>query len=152
MTIKTSKFSRTFDKYDYVDCFNYMHLHDQLKYYKCGFSKVTDHACREIRHGRLKREDATKLVAYYTDAALENETLFSNWLGTTNNSVKFVMDMHRNPAYWEEKSPQKWEYKRSTSLDGSQHQKKISRRMYFVNNEYKEKSDSDYTIIGKGYP
>ena len=33
-------------------------LHDVLKYYKSGFSKVTDHACREIRYGRLNRYTA----------------------------------------------------------------------------------------------
>ena len=25
---KTDKFNRTFDKYDFVDCFNYMNIHD----------------------------------------------------------------------------------------------------------------------------
>ena len=51
----TSKFSRTFDCYDFVDCYNYMNIHDILKLYKHGYSKVTDHATREIRHGRLSR-------------------------------------------------------------------------------------------------
>ena len=51
----TSDFSRTFDRYDYVDCYNYMNLHDILKLYKHGYSKVTDHACREIRHNRLDK-------------------------------------------------------------------------------------------------
>src|SRR3990167_8444499 len=41
---RTSAFNRTFDCYDHVDCFNYMNLHDQLKLFKHGFSKVTDHA------------------------------------------------------------------------------------------------------------
>jgi hypothetical protein len=45
-----ASFARTFDTYDFVDCFNYMDIHDILKLYKHGYSKVTDHACREIRH------------------------------------------------------------------------------------------------------
>ena len=45
---KPSLFTRTFDTYDYPDCFNYMTLHDILKLYKHGYSKVTDHAVREI--------------------------------------------------------------------------------------------------------
>ena len=57
---KTSNFQRTFDKYDYIDCFNYMNLHDQIKLFKHGYSKVTDHATREIRFGRLKRSEAIK--------------------------------------------------------------------------------------------
>ena len=27
----TRKFNRTFDKYEYVDCFNYLEIHDLLK-------------------------------------------------------------------------------------------------------------------------
>ena len=37
---KTSSFNRTFDCYDYVDCFNYMGLHDLLKLYKIGRAHV----------------------------------------------------------------------------------------------------------------
>ena len=58
----TSSFARTFDCYDYVDCYNYMNLHDTLKLYKHGYSKVTDHACREIRFGRLTREEGLHLI------------------------------------------------------------------------------------------
>ena len=47
---KSSKLNRTFDTYDHVDDWFYMNLHDKLKEVKHGFSKVTDHACREIRH------------------------------------------------------------------------------------------------------
>ena len=53
---QSSSFSRTFDTYDFVDCFNYMDIHDQLKFYKHGYSKVTDHACREIRFKRIDRK------------------------------------------------------------------------------------------------
>ena len=145
---KTCNFSRTFDKYDYVDCFNYMHLHDQLKYYKCGFSKVTDHACREIRHGRLDRKNAKKLVSHYTNKSIENTTLFSEWLGTTDNSIKFVMDMHRNPKYWEEKLPQNWKY--NGLIKPSAKDNLID--IIFKNNDYKNQDDLRYITIGRGYP
>ena len=62
---KTLNFYRTFDVYDHVDCFNYMNIHDLLKLYKLGYSKVTDHACREIRHGRISRNLAIKLIKNY---------------------------------------------------------------------------------------
>jgi N-acetyl sugar amidotransferase len=39
-----ASFSRTFDAYDHVDCYNFMDIHDHIKYLKCGYSKVTDHA------------------------------------------------------------------------------------------------------------
>ena len=55
---ETSEFSRSFDTYEHVDCFNYMDIHDQLKLIKHGYSRVTDHATREIRHKRILRKRA----------------------------------------------------------------------------------------------
>ena len=56
---KSSKMSRTFDTYDHVDCYNYMHIHDLLKLYKCGYSKIT--VMREIHNKRITRENGIKL-------------------------------------------------------------------------------------------
>ena len=42
-----------------------MNVHDYLKQCKHGYSKVTDHVCREIRHKRILREDGIKIVKYY---------------------------------------------------------------------------------------
>ena len=77
---ETSKFDRTFDCYDFVDCYNYMNLHDIIKYYKTGISKVTDHATREIRHGRLSKKDALGLVAYHQSFDAKYQELFVNGL------------------------------------------------------------------------
>ena len=66
----TSSFPRTFDCYDFVDCFNYMNLHDEIKLIKHGFSKVTDHACREIRHGRFGHFPAHFRSAVFTGSAV----------------------------------------------------------------------------------
>ena len=57
----TRNFNRTFDKYEYVDYFNYLEIHDLLKKNKHGYTKVTDQASREIRFGRLNRND-TKII------------------------------------------------------------------------------------------
>ena len=149
---KTDEFRRTFDKYDFVDCFNYMHIHDTLKYYKCGFSKVTDHACREIRHGRLSRSDALALVEYHSKLGFDNLALFSEWLGTTSNSVKFVLDMHRNPVYWKETTPQVWEninLENHTEIASSV---AMSKKLSFLDNEYKNNPADKYITVGKGYP
>lgn len=106
----TSAFSRTFDCYDYVDCFNYMNLHDQLKLCKQGFSKVTDHACREIRHGRLTREQGLARVREYEQAPIEYSELFCNWLNITPQSLRFLLDQHRSRKFWHEISPGQWEF------------------------------------------
>lgn len=47
-------------------------IHDYFKYLKFGFSRATDHASLDIRHGnRLTRRDAFRLVAKYDDTLRE---------------------------------------------------------------------------------
>jgi hypothetical protein len=105
---KGASFSRTFDTYDYVDCFNYMGLHDLLKMIKHGFSKVTDHACREIRHGRLSRSEALLLVRHYEQRDVLHIEQFCTWLNINPRSLPFMLDQHRNKAIWIQKDVNNW--------------------------------------------
>ena len=50
------------------DYFKYMNIHNVLKLYEHGYSKVTDHVCCEIRHKRFNREDCLALVRKYEKA------------------------------------------------------------------------------------
>ena len=101
---------RTFDKYDFADCFNYMNIHDILKIYRHGYSKVTDHACREIRFKRLTRETAIQLVSYYELQEVKYLDLFCEWLGIDEWSLQFILNQFRSPKYWKQNSPSDWAY------------------------------------------
>ena len=131
---KTTKFSRTFDCYDYVDCHNYMHLHDDIKFRKTGISKVTDHACREIRHGRLSREYGAKLVDYYQNRSVEHTDIFLDWLGINTKGLSFILDGFTNYTY----SKSNFEVKElfNVRLKGFTVSDKVE--------------DEGYVIIGKG--
>ena len=58
------RLSRTFDCYDYSDSLLYSDLHD-LKYYKHGYSKVTDHVSREIRLRITKEFGRKSLIIFH---------------------------------------------------------------------------------------
>jgi N-acetyl sugar amidotransferase len=106
----TASFNRTFDCYDYVDCFNYMDFHDILKAYKHGYSKVTDHASREIRFGRLTRDQGEALVAKYEHTPVKYLEQFGEWLGVPTRSLQFIADQHRNPNFWAAMEPGRWTF------------------------------------------
>ena len=89
---KSSKLNRTFDTYDHVDDWFYMNIHDILKQKKHGFSKITDHACREIRHKRISREDAKNLISFYSEMPPLYNKLFCDWLGVDIGSIDFILD------------------------------------------------------------
>ena len=62
---ETAVQQRTFDTYNHADCQHYAGLHDQIKFLKHGYGKATDHACREIRLGRMSREEGIEMVRRY---------------------------------------------------------------------------------------
>lgn len=147
-----ARFARTFDTYDYVDCFNYMDLHDHLKLMKHGYSKVTDHACREIRHGRISRDEGLALVRAYEEAPMQHLGKFLDWLGLDPTGLNFIIGEHRSPRVWDEVMPGRWERRvpvSETAADTAAIETRI---------DFKAGSSLDYTgrdryiTIGKGYP
>lgn len=150
---RTAKFERTFDTYDYVDCFNYMDLHDQLKLYKHGFSKVTDHATREIRHRRLSREKGLNLVKKYEQKNIKYSKLFMKWLGVNERSLQFILDQHRNLNFWTQTEFGQWKFNgwsaqnNCSNINSSQH----SLITFEVNDKLESNKDTNYITIGKGW-
>lgn len=152
---RTARFARTFDAYDHVDCFNYMQLHDLLKLYKHGYSKVTDHASREIRHGRLTRAQGAALVRRHELQAPQYVDLFCDWLGVTRGSLDFLMDQHKNPKYWSTPEPGRWDFhgwssqREQTEADVT---KLAPSATFAANSELDTRATPQYIIVGKGYP
>jgi len=153
----SSNFHRTFDSYDHVDCFNYMGIHDELKLFKNGYSKVTDHASREIRHGRLTRDQGLSLVKKYELIQSEFKNVFNKWLGLDKLGLKFLMDQCRNSKYFKEESPGKFKFSGwSTKNFGSNGIINSKNNLEYTTNsdlvEGHKGDDIKYITIGKGYP
>lgn len=149
---KSAEFSRTFDSYDHVDCYNFMDLHDHIKLLKHGYSKVTDHAVREIRHGRINREQAIALVKHHEQAPLRHVDKFCEWLGIDERSLSFIMDQHRNHLHWAQTSPGTW-----TRLACAPHESMDKTCQYpetgfIANGELAPEGQDAYITIGKGWP
>lgn len=156
---KTTINNRTFETYDHVDCYNYHDLHDMLKLYKHGYSKVTDHATREIRHGRINKSEAQKLVTFYELKKFKYTDYFREWLGIDSTALKFIIDLHKNKNFWEieDWNLKLWKFKGlSKKRDIKKNKlsvKKIEKKMKFVSNDkIMGKNKIKYYIIGKGYP
>ena len=147
-----ARFARTFDCYDHVDCYNFMDLHDQIKLYKHGYSKVTDHASREIRHGRLTRTKARSLVLRHEHAPLQHDDKLCEWLGTDKRGLQFVLDQHRNPRFWTQSRPGHWDFHGWSSLDLDKVTDDRVEPGFTATDTLEDNGDGRYIIYGKGYP
>jgi len=148
---KTSNFERTFDCYDYTDCYNYMNIHDLLKLYKQGFSKVTDHATREIRHGRLTRKQAIMLVRKYEMAIPGHLDKFYEWLGVTPRGLNFVLDQHRNRKFWTQEN-NNWVFRGISTFFDKDDVFDVKKKIFFVNSDSLDSREkSKYVTFGKGF-
>ena len=146
---KGSNLARTFDSYDHADCFVYSNLHDLLKLYKHGYSKVTDQVCREIRFGRIDRVTGERLVAFYENQQPEYMDLFCDWLGVDRRSLYFSLNRHRNKKFWSEIEPDIWIRNNAMSVTSAPPlDKAISYSC--VEDLSDEKYERAYINVGKG--
>ena len=87
-----AKNTRTFDTFDRIDDVVYMTVHDLLKFSKFGYSRVTDSLCREIRFGRISRNDAKEVEAFYQSQFPHKEIeKFTDWLGMHPEGIEWIL-------------------------------------------------------------
>ena len=148
---KGAQFARTFDTYDHVDCYNFMDLHDHLKMIKHGYSKVTDHACREIRYGRLTRDQGQALVSAYEGEGLQHADKFCDWLGVEWRSLEFIMNQHRNPKIWSQEVPGHWIRVMPRDRTKNDVTPLLKSLRFDRHSDLTDGMQDRYIVIGKGY-
>lgn len=87
---------RTFDTYNDIDDMHFTGMHDLLKIRKVGYGKVLDDACREIRYGRLRRDEAIALVAHHAQQEAPNIDALSQFIGMERDDILRVADAWRD--------------------------------------------------------
>jgi N-acetyl sugar amidotransferase len=92
----TGPLPRTFDTYNDVDDLHYAGAHDVAKLHKVGYGKATDHACREIRFGRLTRTEALGLVNAYQNRPAPDLTALSTFVGMSESEILSCFDRYRD--------------------------------------------------------
>lgn len=142
--------SRTFDKYDHADCYVYSNIHDVFKYLKHGYSKVTDQACREIRFGRLTRQQAKVLVAHYEGQTPDHMEKFCDWLDVNPTGLKLAIERHRNKALWGKNEQDVWQRLDSMVVEDAPSPKQTDLSYPHSEELTYEDSESKYITIGKG--
>jgi N-acetyl sugar amidotransferase len=80
----------SFDIYERAGSSVYYTIHDLLKLKRRGYRKITDHLVREIRHKRIDREAAQKVLSAY-DAKKVDIKPFFDWLDVSSSGYEWFV-------------------------------------------------------------
>ncbi len=107
--VNEEPFERTYRRMSNLDDMHENGAHDYLKYVKFGYGRGTDHACKDIRSGKMTREEGIEMVRKY-DAVKPMKDL-SRWLeyvGMSEEEFDETADTFRDPRVWTKNSRGEW--------------------------------------------
>ncbi|EQB34424.1 hypothetical protein M947_11115 [Sulfurimonas hongkongensis] len=93
-------FERTFTKTSNLDDMHENGIHDYMKYIKFGYGRATDHACREIRKGRMSRKEAIPIVLKMDPIKSKDLYRWLDYVGWSEEEFDKIADTFRDPRVW----------------------------------------------------
>ncbi|MFW5889439.1 MAG: N-acetyl sugar amidotransferase [Bacillota bacterium] len=94
-------FERTYRRMSNLDDMHENGIHDYLKFIKFGYGRATDHTTKDIRAGRMTREDGIELVRKYDH--IKPRVDLERWLdyvGMTEDEFDAIADTFRDERVW----------------------------------------------------
>jgi N-acetyl sugar amidotransferase len=94
-------FERTYRDFSNLDDMHENGIHDYLKFVKFGYGRGSDHACKDVRAGRLTRAQGVEMVRRYDHVKPRRD--LERWLGyvgMTEAEFDRVCDTFRDPRVW----------------------------------------------------
>jgi hypothetical protein len=76
-------------------------IHDYLKFVKFGYGRGSDHACKDIRNGKMTRDEGIEMVRRYDHVKPRRD--LERWLayvGLSEDEFDSVCDGFRDPRVW----------------------------------------------------
>ena len=85
-------------------------IHQYLKVLKFGYGRATDHACEDIRNGRMTREEAKTLVCQYDleDLSAKFVDDFLAWISMSREEFSAILERYRNTKIWKQDASGRW--------------------------------------------
>jgi N-acetyl sugar amidotransferase len=98
---------RTFLNYSEIDDAT-NGVHDYMKFLKFGYGRATDHVSREIRHGRMTREEGIELVKRYDPQRPKDFEFVLDFLDMSEQEFLESIEHLRDSRIWEQDEDGKW--------------------------------------------
>ena len=98
--ISNKPFDRTFRFGSNLDDMHENGVHDYLKYIKFGYGRCTDHTCKDIRPGRMLRNEAIKLIEQFDSVKPSDLSRWLAYVGMDEEDFDRIADTFRDPRVW----------------------------------------------------
>ncbi|MHB8669429.1 MAG: N-acetyl sugar amidotransferase [Acidimicrobiales bacterium] len=93
-------FDRTYRRISNLDDMHENGIHDYLKYLKFGYGRATDHVCKDIRAGRMTRDEGVEMVRRYDHVRPRDLQRWLQYVGMSEEEFDRVGDTFRDPRVW----------------------------------------------------
>jgi N-acetyl sugar amidotransferase len=102
-------FERTYRRMSNLDDMHENGAHDYLKYVKFGYGRGTDHACKDIRAGKMTREEGIEMVRRYDHVKpMKDLTRWLEYVGMSEEEFDATADTFRDPRVWVKDEQGNW--------------------------------------------
>jgi hypothetical protein len=102
-------FERTYRRMSNLDDMHENGMHDYLKFIKFGYGRCSDHVCKDIRGGKMTREEGIELVRRYDHVKSADLLRWLEYTGMTEDEFDTIADTFRDPRVWTKNAQGLWE-------------------------------------------
>lgn len=93
-------FERTYRKMSNLDDMHENGIHDYMKYVKFGYGRATDHVCKDIRSGKMTRDEGIEFVRKMDHIKPKDLWRWLEYVGWTEEEFDRVADTFRDKRVW----------------------------------------------------
>ena len=101
-------FERTYRRMSNLDDMHENGIHDYMKYIKFGYGRATDHCCKDIRAGKMTREEAIERVKQMDHVKSKDLQRWLTYVDITEETFDRIADTFRDPRVWWKDEEGKW--------------------------------------------
>jgi len=93
-------FERTYRTMSNLDDMHENGIHDYMKFIKFGYGRATDHVCKDIRAGKMTREEGIRIIQQMDPIKSKDLNRWLKYVGWTEKHFDYIADTYRDPRVW----------------------------------------------------
>jgi N-acetyl sugar amidotransferase len=93
-------FERTYRTMSNLDDMHENGIHDYMKFVKFGYGRATDHVCKDIRGGKLTRDEGIDIIQRMDPIKSKDLYRWLKYVDWTEERFDYVADTFRDPRVW----------------------------------------------------